>query len=91
MTDFDPNATISTSTPETVAPAERTSSEADVSRSVRYHPIRGAVWGLVLGLGLGIYALIFRVIEFRQLPFWIIVLVGVLLGVLWARFAPPKR
>lgn len=58
---------------------------------VEYHLVRGALWGFLLGLGLGIYALIFRVIELDQVLFWLLVLLGVVLGLLWARFAPPRH
>lgn len=93
MTEYDPNATVSygaVPAGEPGGPPGFTEPDLGGPR-VEYHWVRGAIWGFVLGLGLGVYALIFRFIEFRQLPFWLIVLAGVVLGVLWARFAPPKQ
>ena len=87
MSEYDPNATVSIPTPAEPEPAPTVADRP----AVTYHWIRGALWGLLLGLGLGIYALIFRIIDFEQLSFWLVVLLGVVLGVLWARFAPPKR
>lgn len=59
---------------------------------VRKHPVRGGLWGLPLGLGLAIYAVLFRVIAFGDwLQFGLIVLGGVAIGIGWAYVAPPKR
>lgn len=59
---------------------------------VTKHRIRGALWGLLLGLSIAIYTVLFSIIAFGDwLPLIGCVLVGVIVGVLWASFAPPKR
>jgi hypothetical protein len=57
----------------------------------RVHWVRGALWGLSLGIGLAIYAVIFRVIELHVLTMAMIVVLGVALGLVWARFGPAKH
>ncbi len=65
--------------------------ERDDEPSVEYPVVRGGLWGLSLGFGLAIYALIFRVIELRLTTVLLIVLAGVVVGLLWSRFGPVKR
>jgi hypothetical protein len=82
VTDYDPEEPSST----TAMP-----SEPSMDTEVDYHPIRGAVWGLLLGIGVAIYLFIFRIVELSSTTFWIVVLVCIVLGVLWGRFGPAKR
>jgi hypothetical protein len=60
------------------------------------HPIMGLFFGLLLGLGLGLLAIIYGIYFAGPLTPWILVLVGVVLGLLmsfvpklWGRKAPP--
>ncbi|MEM9517604.1 MAG: hypothetical protein AAGA42_22350 [Actinomycetota bacterium] len=68
------------------------SASAQSAEAVDYHLVRGALWGFLLGFGVAIYLVLFAVVAFGD---WLIlggvVLAGVVIGVLWARFAPPKR
>lgn len=62
------------------------------AKEVRRHPIRGALWGLLLGIGIAIYAVLFALIPFGDwLPLLLLVLAGVGIGLLWAYFAPAKE
>ncbi len=61
-------------------------------QEVAKHPVRGVLWGLLLGLGIAIYMVLFAVIPFGDwLPLLLCVLAGVAIGVAWAYFAPPKK
>lgn len=58
---------------------------------VKRHPIRGGVYGLLLGLGAAIYLVIFAVAPFSVSTTAIVVGLCVLLGILWGAFAPAKQ
>jgi hypothetical protein len=56
-----------------------------------YHPIRGVLYGLLLGVGLAIYLIIFKVVSLTiPLPVIVILVCGAL-GGLWGQFGPPKK
>jgi peptidoglycan/LPS O-acetylase OafA/YrhL len=64
----------------------------------RRHWIRGIVGGLLLGLGLGIGSIVYAFNELGPLTPWILVLVGLVLGIVlvfvprpWGRRRPPAR
>ena len=58
--------------------------------TVRYHPIRGAVYGLLFGLGLSLVLMVFKVLAL-SLPLMIVLgVVFAVLGGVWGRFAPPR-
>ncbi|MEO1055802.1 MAG: hypothetical protein AAFY28_02690 [Actinomycetota bacterium] len=65
---------------------------AHATEAVDYHLVRGALWGLLLGVGVAVYLVLFAVVAFGD---WLIlggaVLAGVIVGLVWARLAPPKR
>jgi hypothetical protein len=55
------------------------------------HPIRGALWGLLMGFG-GILLLMVLSIIRLDIPTAIIYTVaGAVVGLLWGLFAPPKK
>jgi hypothetical protein len=67
-------------------------SEASAPQEVRKHPVRGAIWGFFLGLGVAMYLVLFAIIAFGDwIPFTICVAAGITLGILWALFAPAKQ
>ena len=69
-----------------------TSTETTAEQVVRKHPVRGAIWGLLLGLGLAIYSILFAIIPWTDwLPLILVVLAGVVIGVAWAYLAPAKK
>ena len=64
---------------------------------LKRHPIRGALYGLLLGLSAAYFAFFqFALFGFDSMngvitKFAIVVLGGMLLGVVWAFVAPPRR
>lgn len=61
------------------------------AETVSYHPIRGAIFGLLTGLGLAIYLIIFKVITLGLVTPIVVIVASVVLGALWGRFAPARR
>jgi len=59
--------------------------------TTKYHPIRGAIYGLLAGIGLAIYLIILKVINLGIVTPIIVIVASVVLGVLWGRFAPARR
>jgi hypothetical protein len=55
------------------------------------HPIRGILWGLMMGLGLSIVLVLTKVIPLDLVPMLIVLLVGTVLGTLWSIFGPAKH
>ena len=67
-----------------------TTTIAATKPTVRYHPIRGAVYGLFFGLGLALLLMVFKVLGL-SVPLMIVLgLVFLVLGGVWGRFAPPR-
>ena len=67
-----------------------TTTIAATKPTVRYHPIRGAVYGLFFGLGLALLLMVFKVLGL-SVPLMIVLgLVFLVLGAVWGRFAPPR-
>ena len=59
---------------------------------VKKHPVRGAIWGVLLGCSLAVYAVLFAVIPFTDwVPLGLVVVAGVAIGVAWAYLAPAKK
>jgi len=54
------------------------------------HPIRGFFWGLMLGLGGAVVAVVTTLVTLSLMTVIAIVVVGVLIGILWGTFAPAK-
>ena len=54
------------------------------------HPIRGGLYGLVMGLGLALILIGRSVIALGTLTPIIVVLLGVVAGVVWGSFGPAK-
>lgn len=58
---------------------------------VQRHPIRGGFYGLLLGLSVAIYLVLFAVTPFRISTIVTVVVIGVVVGGLWGAFAPAKK
>jgi hypothetical protein len=58
--------------------------------TVKRHPIRGFLWGLIAGLGLAFILINFAVIALGTLTPWAITLGVGLLGLLWGLFGPAR-
>jgi peptidoglycan/LPS O-acetylase OafA/YrhL len=64
-------------------------------RRVR-HPWRGVIFGLILGIGLGIMSIVYGINALGDLTPWVALVIGVVLGVLlvflprpWGRSSAP--
>jgi hypothetical protein len=55
------------------------------------HPVRGILWGLMMGLGLSIVLVLTKVIPLDLVPMLIVLLVGTVAGTLWSIFGPAKH
>jgi hypothetical protein len=58
--------------------------------TVRYHPIRGAVYGLLFGVGLALVLMVFKVLALSVPLILVLAVVFLVLGALWGRFAPVR-
>lgn len=60
--------------------------------NVKRHPIRGAVWGFLMGIGVALILFNFALIALGQAVPWLLIIGGfTVLGVLWGMFAPAKK
>ena len=67
-----------------------TTTLAPADAHVRYHPIRGAVYGLLFGFGLALLLMVFKVLALSVPVIVVLSIVFAVLGGLWGRFAPPR-
>jgi len=58
--------------------------------SVNKHPIRGAIWGLVAGIGLALLLIAYSVIALGTLMPYLVVVVMIVLGVLYGSVGPAR-
>lgn len=58
---------------------------------IKRHPIRGGLYGLILGLGVAIYLVIFSVTPFSVSTAIVVTAIGLVVGILWGLFAPAKK
>lgn len=54
------------------------------------HPVRGVIWGLLLGLGLALVAIVTRTVVLGWIPVVLLVVVGTAVGLAWGLFGPAK-
>jgi hypothetical protein len=73
-------------TPTTTTTTVRT---ADAYR--KPHPIRGILWGLIMGIGAAAIAILLKIIPFDLMWALIVVGGGILLGILWSTLGPAKK
>ena len=57
---------------------------------VRRHPIRGFLWGLLMGIGLTLVLVLTKVIGLDLTMMIVVTAIAVLVGVLWSTVAPAK-
>lgn len=53
-------------------------------------PVLGALWGVLLGLGLALLAINSKLISLAIVPILLVVVLGIVLGVVWSMFGPAK-
>lgn len=61
------------------------------ANAVAYHPIRGAIYGLILGIGLALLLVAFAVITIQFAIPVIVIILATVLGGVWGRFGPPRE
>ncbi len=64
--------------------------ETSATQSIERHPIRGALFGLLLGLGLAVYLILFKVISLGLVVPIFVIALSVVAGAAWGRFAPAR-
>ena len=55
------------------------------------HPIRGFIWGLVTGAGVGLLLMVFSIVPLSIPNLIVSTVVVAVLGALWGMLAPPKK
>ena len=55
------------------------------------HPIRGILWGLIMGIGAAAIAILLKIIPFDLVWALIVLGGGILLGILWSTLGPAKK
>ena len=58
---------------------------------VKRHPVRGFFAGLLVGLGVALLGIVTSQIALGTIPPYLCIVVGIVLGVLWAMFGPTRR
>lgn len=64
---------------------------AHAQMTTKRRPIRGAIYGLLLGVGIAIELVLFAVIRFSWASIIIVTVIGVVVGILWSLVAPAKK
>ncbi|HWM22786.1 MAG TPA: YrzE family protein [Ilumatobacteraceae bacterium] len=75
-------------------PATPTTTTTTVRTAEAYrkpHPIRGILWGLLMGIGAAVIAILLKVIPFDLVWALIVLGAGILLGILWSTLGPAKK
>lgn len=54
------------------------------------HPIRGLFWGLMMGLGLALVAVVIKVMTLSLVNVIVLTSIGVAFGIVWGLFGPEK-
>ena len=55
------------------------------------HPVRGILWGLMMGFGLSIVLVLTKVIPLDLVPMLIVLILGTVVGTIWSLFGPAKH
>jgi hypothetical protein len=58
---------------------------------MKRHPIRGAIYGILAGIGAAVYLMIFSVTPYSVTTVLIVTAIGLVVGALWGAFAPAKQ
>lgn len=63
----------------------------DDTTVLQRHPIRGALWGLMMGFGVILLLMVLSIVRLDIPTAIIYTVVGAVVGLLWGVFAPPKK
>jgi hypothetical protein len=74
-----------------VTPTTTTTTVRTAEAFRKPHPIRGVLWGLVMGIGAAALAIILKIIPFELTWALIVLGGGILLGILWSTLGPAKK
>ncbi|OFW67641.1 MAG: hypothetical protein A2Z12_01405 [Actinobacteria bacterium RBG_16_68_21] len=59
--------------------------------TLKRHPVRGAIWGLLFGTGLGLLLMVMAIVPLSITTLIIYAVVNTSLGAAWGMFAPAKK
>jgi hypothetical protein len=74
-----------------VSPTTTTTTVRTADAFRKPHPIRGILWGLVMGIGAAAIAILLKIIPFDLVWALIVLGGGILLGILWSTLGPAKK
>ena len=74
-----------------VTPTTTTTTVRTAEAFRKPHPIRGILWGLIMGIGAAAIAIILKIIPFELVWALIVLGGGILLGILWSTLGPAKK
>lgn len=57
----------------------------------RRHPIRGALYGILLGVGLALLVIGRKIVNLDSVVPIVLLVVGIVIGIAWGMFAPAKK
>jgi hypothetical protein len=60
-------------------------------QTVKRHPLRGLLYGLLMGLGIAILLITTNTVAIGTLPPILVVVFSTLFGIIWGLFAPPRK
>jgi len=60
-------------------------------QDLKRHPIRGGIWGIPTGLGLGLLAVNSQIFSLSITTLAVSAVLGIVIGALWAMFGPAKK
>ncbi len=74
-----------------VTPTTTTTTVRTAEAFRKPHPIRGILWGLIMGIGAAAIAILLKIIPFELVWALIVLGGGILLGILWSTLGPAKK
>ncbi len=74
-----------------VTPTTTTTTVRTAEAFRKPHPIRGILWGLIMGIGAAAIAILLKIIPFELVWALIVLGGGILLGLLWSTLGPAKK
>ncbi len=60
-------------------------------QELKRHPVRGGIWGIPTGLGLGLLAVNSQIFSLSLTTLGAFAVLGIIIGAAWASFGPAKK